>query len=385
MKNLLQILFIFLFYVKGFAQDSTEASPDKFSFNGYIKNLETLTFSKDFREMISGNLLHNRINLKWKPSATITAAAEFRNRLFWGEEVRMTSHFASLLRNANEKVNLQKAWIHNNSLVLHTNVERLYVDYNTNEINVRIGRQRMNWGITTTWNPNDIFNTYNFLDFDYEERPGADGGKVNYRFTDNFNAELAYAHSGKEQGNIAAIKYALNQWGYDMQLITGWYNDHVTLGAGWAGSIKDAGFKGEVQYFFGKKDSVDHLNISMEADYMFPKNWYLNGGLLYSGNGLSKPVSNWNEVNLRFSPENLMPTKWNLVITTAKEFTPLFSGNLSVVYAPGTNLMILFPSFSYNLSTNFDINLVWQSFFAELGHQYEAVNHRCFLRAKWSF
>ncbi len=35
-----------------------------------------------------------------------------------------------------------------------------------------------------------------------------------------------------------------------MQLITGWYNEHLTLGAGWAGNIKDAGFKGEVQYFF---------------------------------------------------------------------------------------------------------------------------------------
>ena len=80
-----------------------------------------------------------------------------------------------------------------------------------------------------------------------------------------------------------------------------------------------------------------------------------------------------------------MPTKWNIIIITAKEFTPLFSANMSVLYAPGTNLFILFPSLQYNLGANLDVNLVWQSFFAELNNHFEAINHRCFFRMKWSF
>jgi hypothetical protein len=385
MKPLFTIVFTFFLNSSLPAQDSTVALPKKVSITGYVKNLETLTFDKNFKEIILGNFIHNRLNIKWKPSAKITTAAEFRNRLFWGEEVRMNPGFASMLKNGNEKVNLQKAWIQHKSLVLHTNVERLYFDYNNEEVNVRIGRQRINWGITTTWNPNDIFNTYNFLDFDYEERPGADGGKFNYRITNNFNVELAYAHNGKNQDNIAAFKYALNKWDYDIQLITGWYNDHLTLGAGWAGSIKEAGFKGEVQYFSEKKDSVDHLNLTLEVDYMFKNTWYVNAGILFNGNGVSQPVKNWNEVSFNPSPENLMPTKWNIIIKTAKEFTPLFTGNISVLYAPGTDLLILFPSLAYNIAANFDVNLVWQSFFARLNNNFEAINHRCFLRMKWSF
>ena len=80
-----------------------------------------------------------------------------------------------------------------------------------------------------------------------------------------------------------------------------------------------------------------------------------------------------------------MPTKWNMILATAKEITPLLSANMSVLYAPGTNLFILFPSLQYNMATNFDVNLVWQSFFAELNSRLEGVNHRCFLRMKWSF
>jgi hypothetical protein len=127
------------------------------------------------------------------------------------------------------------------------------------------------------------------------------------------------------------------------------------------------------------------LNISLEGDYMFDKGWYTSAGLLFNKNGLYQPVNEWDNINLNLSPENLMPTKWNIIVTTAKEFTPLLSANMSVLYAPGTNFVILFPSLQYNLATNLDVNLVWQSFFAELNNRFEAVNHRCFLRIKWSY
>lgn len=384
MKNIILICLFLPVALLTHAQDSTTL-PKKLSVYGYITSLETLTFDKNFKDLISGNLLHNRINIKWAPAPSFKVVAEFRNRVFWGEEAKATPGFASLLRNENELLDLQKAWINNKSLVLHTNTERLYVDYQVNEMNVRIGRQRINWGVTTTWNPNDIFNTYNFLDFDYEERPGIDGGKLKYIFSNTFNTELAYANTGKRDGDVAALKYTLYKWNYDMQLITGWYKAHPTVGAGWAGYIKDAGFKGEIQYFFAKKDSAGHLNISLEGDYMYKKGWYVNLGLLFNKNGMYKPPDFGNSLNLKLSPESPMPTKWNIILTTAKEFTPLLSATMSVIYAPGTNLLIVFPKLQYNMAANLDVSLIWQSFFAGAHNRFEALDHRCYLRIKWSF
>jgi hypothetical protein len=384
MKTFLPIFLVLFLANICIAQDSS-ILPKKLTVSGYVKNLETLRFNRNFKELISGNLIHNRINVKWKPSQKINTAAEFRNRFFWGEDVKLTRNFADQLRNENERMDLQKAWIKNRSMVLHTNVERLYVDYNNSDLNLRLGRQRINWGITTTWNPNDIFNVYSFLDFDYEERPGVDGGKFQYNISNAFNVELAYATTGRKKGEVAALKYALNRWNYDMQLITGWYNEHPTIGAGWAGYIKDAGFKGELQYFFAGKDSSGHFNVAIEGDYMFKEGWYVNMGLLFNHSGLNKPVNDWNTIDLKISPENLMPTRWNFIITAAKEITPLLSANMSVLYAPGTNFLILFPSLQYNAATNLDVNFVWQSFFAELNRRFEAFNHACFLRMKWSF
>ncbi|MEZ4983057.1 MAG: hypothetical protein R2769_16025 [Saprospiraceae bacterium] len=59
-------------------------------------------------------------------------------------------------------------------------LDRLFVQYTYKQFEARLGRQRINWGISTIWNPNDIFNAYNFSDFDYEERPGSDAMLLKY-------------------------------------------------------------------------------------------------------------------------------------------------------------------------------------------------------------
>lgn len=118
---------------------------------------------------------------------------------------------------------------------------------------------------------------------------------------------------------------------------------------------------------------------------MFKKGWYLNTGILLNTNGLDKPVAVWEAVDLSISPEQLMPTKWNLIITSSKEINPLFTVTASALYAPGTNLLVILPSLQYSLMENLDISLYWQSFFAEVDNHFAAASHRCFLRLKWSF
>ncbi len=66
------------------------------------------------------------------------------------------------------------------SFFLNTTVDRLWVDFNYDKFQARIGRQRINWGQTLIWNPNDIFNVYSFFEFDYIERPGSDAIRLQY-------------------------------------------------------------------------------------------------------------------------------------------------------------------------------------------------------------
>jgi hypothetical protein len=149
--------------------------------------------------------------------------------------------------------------------------------------------------------------------------------------------------------------------------------------------IKDAGFKGEVQYFAPHQRSRGQINMSMEMDYVFSHGWYTNIGILVNSRGLNQPVDDWNSIRFQLTPQNLMPTKWNAVVTIGKEFTPLLQANVSMIYSPGTNLMILLPSVKYSLASNLDFDLIWQSFYAEESNRFEGISHRGFIRVKWSF
>lgn len=170
-----------------------------------------------------------------------------------------------------------------------------------------------------------------------------------------------------------------------MQVTAGVYHGNVTTGIGWAGNINDAGFKGEGQLFINGKDSGISFNGTIEMDYVFADGWYVNGSLLYCSKGLSNAVYDWSKIDFSPSPEKLMPTRWNMLFTMAKEFSPLLSGRMSVVYSPKVNLLIFLPSFSYSPANNFTTDLVLQSFFTELNNRFEGVTHHCFLRIKWNF
>lgn len=380
MKTILPILFV-LFEFECFCQDSL-LKKKRWDYSGYIKDLAWVRADKNFGNGYATNLVHNRMNVKWNPSQNVSGRIEIRNRFYCGDDVRVIPNFKEQLRNQNEAINLSAKWWSGHSSVFHSAIERLWMEYRKTKWNVRTGRQRINWGITNTWNPNHLFNTYNFLDFDFEERPGSDAVKFQYLIGDVSNIELAYAKTQKH--SITAVKYFTNYKKYDLQAIAGIYQNTFTAGLGWAGSISDVGFKGEAQFYGDQKDSSSNFTATIEADYIFKNGWYLSSAILYNQKGLHGPISEETNIVFDASPRNLMPAKWNALITSSKEFTPLFNGSINIVYSPQVNMVILFPSFRYNLKPNLDLDFVWQSFFAEV-RKFQALTHTAFLRLKWSF
>lgn len=381
LKNGLALILCIFSLTNLLAQDSTMP---KIFLNGYVKVLQTNTFDKINHTSFSSQLVHNRFNFKRKPNNTHTFTAELRNRIFLGEQIASTPDFVNQLRNSSDYFNWQKTWVNTKEAVFISNVERLYVDIRKEKWDVRLGRQRVNWGIATTWNPNDLFNAYNFLDVDYEERPGSDAIKLKYLITDFSAIELVQSKTNNNK-SISVAKYALNKWNYDFQFIAGMFKGNSTLGTGWAGSIKDVGFKGEIQYYFNNKQVTDQLNMTIELDYMFKKGWYVNAGSLYNSRGLNKAVANWSSLNLNLSAKNLMPTKYNFILTARKQFTPISAAGCSVVFAPNVNLFFLMPSFSYNISEKLDADFICQSFFMQNNGPIQTSYVMAFLRCRYSF
>ena len=152
------------------------------------------------------DLIHNRLNFLFNISRKLSARLEFRNRIFYGSQVEQIPGFGELINLYPGYLKLSKLWVNEKNLVAQSVIDRMLVQYSTITWNVIIGRQRVNWGMNNVWNPNDIFNAYNFLDFDYQERPGNDAIRIQHFLKDNSTLEFAWKPGQeKDQDDCSGI------------------------------------------------------------------------------------------------------------------------------------------------------------------------------------
>ena len=80
------VVFIFVLATNTFAQDSVvEQKERNWSFNGYVKDMQTAIIHTIGQKWVTSNLIHNRNNFKWNISKSFTFCLEERNRFYWGE------------------------------------------------------------------------------------------------------------------------------------------------------------------------------------------------------------------------------------------------------------------------------------------------------------
>lgn len=388
------------------AQDTTDVKPkrkfkDIVQISGYIKNLNIVSFSPN---PLIGNsdehFLHNRLNFRIYPVKGLSIGAEFRNRFFYSGRTAETPSVKQQMDMDPGLIDM--SWNignDNNPVHLNSTMDRLWIAYGNDKIDLRIGRQRINWGINTAWNPNDIFNAYSFVNFDYEERPGTDAARFQYFGKNMSGFEIAVAPRKNWKEATTAFMYKFNAKSYDFQFIVGQYRTDITAGFGFAGNAGNAGLKGEIQWFGpyeGFTDSTHVVTGSVGADYSFSNSLYINGAVLFNSNG----IDNSDPLKLAtffsgsaLTAKNLMPTKYNGFLMLSYPITPLIGSSLAVIYGYGPHLLLLNPGLTYSLSANCEILLAGQLFFSDfpelkngaLENRYQNLSNSVFLRLKYSY
>ncbi|MEZ4923698.1 MAG: hypothetical protein R2780_11045 [Crocinitomicaceae bacterium] len=368
--------------------DQNEDIKEKFQFGGYIKYMNINQFAS-IDSIYTDNLIHNRLNFKYYATPSWTLSLELRNRLFWGETQKLNPFFGSQIGHDNGEVDLSWNLIQKHSVLLNTTIDRANIEFNKGKWNVRAGRQRINWGINMAWNPNDLFNAYNFVDFDYQERPGTDALRIQYFNKPMSQIEVAIKPAGHIDRSIMAARYLFNKKGYDFQFIAGHYLNDIAAGFGWAGNIKKVGFKGEASYFHPKDNFTDTSGVlvsSISFDYTFDRGIYINFSGFYNSNGsksgnFTQALSSYSTL----SAKNLLPTQFAAFANIGGAFTPIFSGGMSVMYLPDIQGLFLIPTLAYSIKENWDLDLVSQLLFAEYPTTFTNVSNAIFIRLRWSF
>jgi hypothetical protein len=332
------------------------------------------------------NLLHNRLNFKGYLNSNITFAAEFRNRLFTGDMVRSGPSYSESIGSDQGYVDLSWNILNEQSFFLNTTIDRLWADFNYGKFQARVGRQRINWGQTLVWNPNDIFNAYSYFDFDYAERPGSDAIRLQYY--PDFSSAFEIALKADYQDNItAATLYRFNKWGYDLQFLAGYVNsEDLVVGTGWSGALGSVSFRGEASWF----QSVEHFSDStgtglftLGFDKVFKNNSMAQAQIMYCNNP-ANPDSFGSLYFGTISTKDLAFSKFSAFGLYSYPVTPLLNISLSAMWFPDIKGYYAGPAIEYSIAENVGLSLYWQHFESKNTDIKSRINLG-FLRVKFSF
>jgi hypothetical protein len=378
---------LFLLSILLVSQTQAQEKQKSWSLNAYVKDMQSILFTEVDGDWMTDNLIHNRLNFKWYMSNSLTLKVDMRNRFMFGDFVKYIPNYADVVDNEKGFLDMSVLLFEEKSFLMHSSIDRAWLDFTKGKFQIRLGRQRINWSQTFVWNPNDLFNTYSFFDFDYEEKPGSDAIRMLYYTGMTSQLEVAVKSDYKDRITAAAM-YRFNKAGYDFQFLGGILNDEdIVVGAGWSGQLFKGGLRGECSYFHPKenfKDTSSALLISMGYDYTFANSFMLQTEVLYNSLGDEDKSFNLNEFYfMDLSAKTLSLTRWSFMAMMSYPITPLFNASLSAMYSPNDNSFYIGPNLTYSMAENLDFSFVSQSFFSDASQG--GKGHFIFLRLKKSF
>ncbi len=344
---------------------------------------------------VNDNLIHNRMNFTWYASNSINISIQARNRIMMGDRIRFDTLglYAATISADRGWLDLSENWIEKKSVLINTALDRAWIDYEKGNLNIKLGRQRINWGQTLIWNPNDLFNNYSFFDFDYPEKPGSDALRIQYYTGMTSSVELA-AKINENEKITAATLIRLNKWNYDMQILAGVLDEEdAAIGLGWSGAVKNASFRGEMSYFHPIENIADTSGlffISLSTDYTFSNSLFLQLEAFYGQMPSNQQVFSYTQYyNAPLSVKNMAFTEYNIFAQMGYPVSPLINTNISAMYFPDLKGYFIGPSIDYSVSNSMDLSLFVQAFSGEFNNT-AGISERQnftmgFLRIRWSY
>ncbi len=385
------ISFSMLFPHLIYGQEKEKPDFGNFSLKGHLQYLENVWIQPASEKWATMGSLNNRLDFEWYKGA-FEANIGLRNTINYGQMVY--DYYPYLAEQARQDygfMNLSKQWVSDSSYYFNSTIDRANLSFTHKNLEVIAGRQRINWGTNLVWNPNDIFNTFNYFDFDYVERPGCDALKVQYYTGMASSAELAWKID-KDKNHTLAGMYKFNKWNYDFQFLGGYMSNDIVLGAGWSGQVKGAGFNGEATWFIpgevpkgGNDYSV--FVASAGANYTFTNSLYIHASAIYNSDGTTGNAYPGNSIIIDrdISVKTLTPSRAEIFGEAAYQITPLIRGTIAGIMNPYDGSAFIGPSLDISLTDNIGVLLIGQLFFGDKQTEYGEMGQLVYGRLKWSF
>ena len=348
-------------------------------------------------EPMSQAYLHQRTNLKWRSANRAwSVRLEARTRVFYGSQVEQTAGFADgLSADAGVWDGSWNWWeAADEKGVGNTLIDRALVSYRRNRLRVDLGRQRINWGRHTVWNPNDLFNAYNFFDFDYAERPGTDALRVRYGVGDNGmnEVEVAARPGTPDRAPLVAGLFRWNVRSVDGQILSAYLENTYAVGGAVSAGWGPLSLKAEGTHFGASPTWGDSAigSGTVGIDATWGEGAFAQVAVLRTpGLGGSALLGLASAGQTTQQPWSLLPFARTLMTQLTLPATERLRVSGALLFVPEEDVLIAMPSVVFDAAPNLTASLVVQH--ARIRSPFipdapmETLTTAAFLSLQWNF
>lgn len=370
------------------AQDIPDSIHPVFRLTGYFKEMPSLSFEDKMNTIAPLQIAHLRIQASLTLKKGYIFKTAGRARFFSGSGMETPDLWAKQLSHDNGLADFAAARALGKKSLGHLHLDRLYLNKTAGKWEFTFGRQRINWGIHTLLNPNDIFNAGNFLDIDYEEKPGSDALRVQYAPKPMTTVEAAWKTGEQGREHTAALLLRTNTSGWDIQGLAGLMYKDIVMGFGWAGNTGNASFKGECAWFHPIDSAItsqDQFSWVSGLDFTLAHGWFVSASYLFQTSGSNHAGLNPASPQPLIYAKKLLPYRHTILVSANKGLNSPWSAGTNILYAPGGNHdLLIFPNFQLMTGNSTDLSFFAQILFGKR-ERFKSQSNQFFCRFRYSF
>jgi hypothetical protein len=351
--------------------------------SGYYKSLNFISKTKDTEEGLFGALQRLRVEVESKFTDNLSMNLVYDHEALFNDFAN-TGDF-SLIRQEDlgdlsfwdtDKVISDTDHVYERHLL-----NRAFLTFQSERSRWIVGKQLIDWGRMRGYSPLDIFNPPSPTDLEPEERIGFDALNAEWFFGAAGSLNFIFGPGHDSQETSFGLKVAQKVGTYDVNILIAKKEKDKTVGVGFDGYIKNAGFRGEFSYTKSGDEHYPRAAIGM--DYNFPHQIYAFLEYFYNGaaNGnYDTYVDSLVEQRHRLSLE-----KHLLSLLLTHDLTPLVKLKGFLVYDVVGESVFFNPEVRYNIKENLDAACGAQLYAESQGSEFENSQNLYYVEVKYFF
>lgn len=355
---------------------------------GHIKQLNTLFVpNPDTLIWFLDQTLENRIEFRWQKYSWMQFEAHARNRFIYGDFVENIPHYNRMLDSDPGFFDLSLLWADGRSFVGCTEFDRLWLQFRFRQGDITLGRQRINWGMDLTWNPNDIFNTFSYLNLEYPARPGTDAVNLKiYTGTLSF-IEAVFQPRRDIDSSAYGVRWKSALGSTEYQWIVANMSTHYVAGGGFSGGIWHFAVRSEFSYFHSHSSgNKNGIVATLSLDRSFASTGFVQCGILYNSFGNNTVDQSFNFIEPQIlSPTRLSMGKINLLAGVNGTIRTLYTPSFVVLANPVDGSAVLIPGLSFFASDNLTLAITSMLLTGKRQTEYPNIGQLIYGKIQWDF